>query len=98
MGIQAHETQEPYMGNAWVFNVCSLMMTDEALFHLNGFVNKQNFRYWKLENSRIVNEKELHPQRIIVRPQLCAHTSLKTQKALQRQSTEKDIETCSIHS
>ena len=25
-------------------------MTDEAHFHMNGFVNKQNFRYWAVEN------------------------------------------------
>ena len=41
-------------------------MTDEAHFHLNGFVNKQNLRYWGVENPRIVNEKELHPQRVTV--------------------------------
>ena len=41
-------------------------MTDEAHFHPNGFVNKQNFRYWGVENLRILNEKELHSQRITV--------------------------------
>ena len=35
----------------------------EAHFQLNGFVNKQNFSYWKMENTRILNEKELHPKR-----------------------------------
>ena len=45
---------------------CSLLMTHKAHFHLNGFVNKQNFRYWRVDNPRIVNEKELHPQRVAV--------------------------------
>ena len=40
---------------------CSLLMTDEAHFHLNDFVNKQNFRYWRAYNPRILNGKELHP-------------------------------------
>ena len=28
----------------------SLLMTDEAHFHLSGYVNKQNYRYWAPEN------------------------------------------------
>jgi len=32
----------------------NLLMTDEAHFHLSGFVNKQNTRYWSP-----VNPKEL---------------------------------------
>ena len=40
---------------------CSLLMTDELHFYLNGLVNKQNFRYWRVENPRNINEKELHP-------------------------------------
>ena len=43
---------------------CSLMMTDEAHFHINGFVNKQDFKYWGVENRILLNEKELHPQRV----------------------------------
>ena len=34
-------------------------MTDETHFHLNGFVNRQNFRYLEVEYPRIINEKEL---------------------------------------
>ena len=41
-------------------------MADESHFHLNGFVNKQNFGYRGVENPRILNEKELHPQRVTV--------------------------------
>jgi hypothetical protein len=29
-----------------------VMMSDEAHFHLNGFVNKQNCRFWSAENPR----------------------------------------------
>jgi len=46
--------------------ICSLMMTDEAHFHLNGFVNKQNFRFWGGENPQVIHVKELHPQRVTV--------------------------------
>ena len=41
-------------------------MTDEVHFHLHSFVNKQNFRYWGVENPRILNEKEFHPQRVTI--------------------------------
>jgi hypothetical protein len=36
-------------------------MSDEAHFHLNGFVNKQNFRIWGLENPREIMQHESHP-------------------------------------
>ena len=38
-----------------------LIMSDEAHFHLNGFVNKQNCRFWAKENPRAVHKRELHP-------------------------------------
>ena len=44
----------------------SLLMTDEAHFHLNGFVIKQNVIYRGVEKQQILNENELHPQRVIV--------------------------------
>jgi hypothetical protein len=34
---------------------------DEALFHLDGFVNKQNMRFWASENSHRVMETLFHP-------------------------------------
>ena len=81
----------------------SLLMTDETHFLLNGFVNKQNFRYRVVENPRILNEKKLHPQRVsvwcaIMCDRIVGPYFFETQKALQRQSMEKDIDTCSIHS
>jgi hypothetical protein len=32
------------------------LMSDEAHFHLNGTVNKQNFRYWSAENPHVASE------------------------------------------
>ena len=36
-------------------------MFDETHFHLNGFVNKQNCRFWAKENPRAVHQRELYP-------------------------------------
>ncbi|GFY47670.1 putative DD41D transposase [Trichonephila inaurata madagascariensis] len=43
-----------------------IIFSDEAHFWLNGFVNKQNMRYWAGENPHVLNEKPLHPQKITV--------------------------------
>ena len=32
-----------------------MLMIDEAHFYLIGLVKKQNFRYWGVENPRILN-------------------------------------------
>lgn len=42
----------------------NLWMSDEAHFHLSGFVNKQNFRYWSDENPRLLHETPLHSQKV----------------------------------
>ena len=42
------------------------IMSDEAHFYMNGFVNKQNFRYWATENPQMMQEKSLHTQRVTV--------------------------------
>lgn len=44
----------------------NLWMSDEAHFHLSGFVNKQNFRYWAEENPRLLHETPLHAQKVTV--------------------------------
>lgn len=44
----------------------NLIMSDEAHFHLNGFVNRQNSRIWATENPRVVHQRELHPLRCTV--------------------------------
>ena len=41
-----------------------LIMIDEAHFHLNGTVNKQNFRYWASENPRELHQRPLHSPKV----------------------------------
>ena len=43
-----------------------IIMSDEAHFHLNGTVNKQNLRYWAPENPRNIHERPLHSARVTV--------------------------------
>jgi len=44
----------------------TLIMSDEAHFHLNGFVNKQNCRIWASENPRCVLQRQTYPLRCTV--------------------------------
>ena len=46
--------------------VHKLWMSDEAHFHLSGFVNKQNFRYWAQENPMQLHQRPLHSQKVTV--------------------------------
>ncbi|GBN93228.1 hypothetical protein AVEN_265257-1 [Araneus ventricosus] len=41
-----------------------IWFTDEAHFHLNGFVNKQNWRFWGSENPHLCEEKSLHSPKV----------------------------------
>ena len=43
-----------------------IMMSDEAHFHLNGSVNKQNFRYWAPQIPHEVHERPLHSLKVTV--------------------------------
>ena len=43
-----------------------IISSDEAHFWLNGFVNKQNMRYWSSINSNLLLETSLHPQKVTV--------------------------------
>ena len=52
----------------------TLMMTDEAHFVLNGFVNKQNYRFWGSSNPQMMFQTPLHPERCTV---WCGITSTK---------------------
>ena len=45
----------------------TLIMSDEVHFHLNGTVNKQNFRYWAPENPRKLHQRPLHSPKVTVR-------------------------------
>lgn len=42
------------------------MMSDEAHFHLDGYVNKQNFRYWSITNPEELHERPLHSPKVTV--------------------------------
>ena len=37
----------------------TLLMTDEAHFHLSDYVNKQNYRYWALENPQELHQRNI---------------------------------------
>lgn len=41
-----------------------LFMSDEAWFHLSGYVNSQNTRYWDTENPNLVHEVPLHDAKV----------------------------------
>ncbi|XP_076388084.1 uncharacterized protein LOC105663682 [Megachile rotundata] len=43
-----------------------IIYTDEAHFWLNGYVNKQNYRFWGSENPNVSLAKALHPEKITV--------------------------------
>lgn len=43
-----------------------LWMSDEAHFHLTGYVNKQNYRYWADRNPNEVHERPLHSSKVTV--------------------------------
>lgn len=48
-------------------NFCDkIIFSDEAHFHLNGYVNKQNCRIWGNENPREIHEIPMHAQRVTV--------------------------------
>ena len=44
----------------------NFLMTDEAHFHLSGFVNKQNMRYWSPVNPKELHEMPLHSPKVTV--------------------------------
>ena len=38
-----------------------IFMSDEAHFHLGGYVNKQNHHIWSSENPKMITEKSHYP-------------------------------------
>ena len=44
----------------------TVLMTDEAHFHLSGYVNKQNYLYWAPENPQEFHQHPLHSERLTV--------------------------------
>jgi transposase len=51
----------------------NLWMSDEARFHPDGFVNKQNFHYWSEENPRQLHQQPLHSDRVTVWRAISSH-------------------------
>jgi len=41
-----------------------MFFTDRAWFHLNGYVNIQNYQTWRTENPHNYTETALHPQKL----------------------------------
>jgi len=46
--------------------ISTLLMTDEAHFHLSGYVNKQNYGSWAPENPQGLHQRPLHSERLTV--------------------------------
>jgi hypothetical protein len=44
----------------------NLWMSDEAHFHLSGYVNKHNFRYWAAANPQQLHERPLHSDKVTI--------------------------------
>lgn len=44
----------------------NIFFSDEAHFHLDGYVNKQNYRYWAPNNPHNKHSKSLHTQKVTV--------------------------------
>jgi len=43
-----------------------IIFSDEAHFHLNGYVYKQNCRIWGTKNPNVIIKKPMHPPRVTV--------------------------------
>ncbi|GFX28956.1 transposable element Tc3 transposase [Trichonephila clavipes] len=43
-----------------------ILLSDEAHFWLNGYVNKQNCRIWSEANPQVYVETPLHPEKLTV--------------------------------
>uniref|UniRef100_A0A6P7GIP0 Uncharacterized protein LOC114343176 n=1 Tax=Diabrotica virgifera virgifera TaxID=50390 RepID=A0A6P7GIP0_DIAVI len=44
----------------------NIIFSDEAHFHLNGYVNKHNCRYWAQDNPRQKHQRQLHSKKVTV--------------------------------
>lgn len=54
-------------------NFDNILFSDEAHFHLNGAVNKQNCRYWGNNNPREKHQQPLHSPKVTVWAAMSAH-------------------------
>jgi hypothetical protein len=68
---QTMEFAETTQYNEVSFN--SIWFSDEAHFHLDDAVNKQNVRFWASENQRVIHEKVHHALRITVWAVISSH-------------------------
>lgn len=56
--LEKIQSEEVKVNNIW--------FSDECHFHLNGYVNRQNYRIWGSENPHLTLEKQAHPVRVTV--------------------------------
>ncbi|GBM80833.1 hypothetical protein AVEN_219580-1 [Araneus ventricosus] len=54
------------------FGVGCIWFTDEAHFHLNGFVNKQNWIFWGSENPHLCEGRPLHLPKVTAWVAVCS--------------------------
>ncbi|GFT07648.1 DDE_3 domain-containing protein [Nephila pilipes] len=54
------------------FDLGCTWFTNKAHFHLNGFSNKQNRRFWGFENPHLCEKKLLHSPKITVLAAVCS--------------------------
>jgi hypothetical protein len=47
----------------WCRHLGECIFSDEAWFHLSGYVNSQNSRFWSSENPNLFHEVPLHSQK-----------------------------------
>jgi hypothetical protein len=67
----------------------TVLMTDEAHFHLSGYVNKQNYRYWAPENPQELHQRPLHSERLTVRCGIASFGVLGSYLFQDKEVTEK---------
>ncbi|GBN86028.1 hypothetical protein AVEN_208269-1 [Araneus ventricosus] len=58
------------------FDVGCIWFTDKAHFHLNGFVNKQKWRFWGSENPHLCEEKPLHSPTVTAWVAVCSRGNI----------------------
>lgn len=63
-----------FLGNeAHILNTISF--SDDAHFHSDTYVNKQNTCYWAIQNPEIITDDPLHPQHVTM---WCAYWHIQT--------------------
>jgi hypothetical protein len=77
--------EEAVLHNTW--------FRDEAYFHLNGVVNKQNVRFWARELSHTLHEKENYGEKLMCGSQF-QPTESTVHFSLMTPSPKNDTRTC----